>query len=290
MDAYRDPEVERRIAAQRIFSSATAEIGWLTLPVDDPKFVRSGVPGRHLLVFPRSSVAIVHDDGPTVIGNRNTVTFYCPEDSYRRRALDREGDCCAWFALDSRLLAEVVDACQPPSHRIPGRLLVPRWAPAPARAFLRERRLVAALRSGRAVDPLAVEETVIALFRQQLVAAFAASGARKPCGGSLMPVHRRLSRRTRELLSVRFADDLRLADIAREIGTSQYHLCRIFRRAEGVSIHRYRTRLRLRAALDLAQSHGWRWSDIAAEVGFSSHAHLTSCFRREFGRVPSRAL
>jgi len=46
-------------------------------------------------------------------------------------------------------------------------------------------------------------------------------------------------------------------------------------------------RARLALALDRLADSSLTLSEIAAEVGFSSHAHLTSAFRQIFGLAPS---
>jgi AraC-like DNA-binding protein len=52
-------------------------------------------------------------------------------------------------------------------------------------------------------------------------------------------------------------------------------------------IHRYLTRLRLRAALERLAGGVHDLTALALEIGFSSHSHFTDVFRREFGRTPS---
>ena len=66
---------------------------------------------------------------------------------------------------------------------------------------------------------------------------------------------------------------------------SPFHLSRIFRERTGRSIHAYRTEVRLRASLGRI-ADGERLADVAAAVGFASHAHLTDKFRRAYGVGP----
>jgi AraC-like DNA-binding protein len=89
------------------------------------------------------------------------------------------------------------------------------------------------------------------------------------------------------ILDSRFADRLTLAGIARTVGCSPYHLARTFRREAGLTIHRYLNRLRLRAGLERLVDGAEGLTGIALDVGFSSHAHFTEAFRREFGLPPS---
>jgi AraC family transcriptional regulator len=64
-------------------------------------------------------------------------------------------------------------------------------------------------------------------------------------------------------------------------------LCRIFRRETGVTIHEYRTRLRLRRAVASFRDGDVDLLALALDLGYSSHSHFTSSFRSEFGETPS---
>ena len=66
-----------------------------------------------------------------------------------------------------------------------------------------------------------------------------------------------------------------------------YRLCREFRKATGLTITEYRTRLRLCRAL----GHLPRAEDLSAlalAAGFCSHSHFGAAFRRVFHTTPSR--
>lgn len=85
------------------------------------------------------------------------------------------------------------------------------------------------------------------------------------------------------LLARRAFEPLRLADIAEAVRWSPYHLARLFRDACGLPLHRYRNRLRLRRAMERVAAGERDLTRIAIEHGFSSHSHLDTAFRREFG-------
>ena len=65
----------------------------------------------------------------------------------------------------------------------------------------------------------------------------------------------------------------RMQRIAREVGLSAYHVCRLFHRVTGTKLHQYRVRLRLRAALTEVVESARPLTDIALDAGFSSHSH-----------------
>ena len=130
------------------------------------------------------------------------------------------------------------------------------------------------------------EERVGGLLDRVLRAAAQAAnreGAKSP----RLWTHDRAVYRVMEFLSENYKRVLTLADIAPVTPYSPFHLCRIFRHVTGLPIHRYLVQLRLRAALDRLFDARDRLSHLAIEVGFSSHSHFTSTFRRALGVTPS---
>ncbi len=152
---------------------------------------------------------------------------------------------------------------------------------------LRMRELAATIRGG-ATPPLDFEETAL-----QLLGDLLESGSHgeelHPLRSATEHAHRRAVSRVLELCAARFGDSLSLDEIAREAAYSPFHLSRVFKRLVGITIHRHVNRLRLIAALDRAGSLG-DLTGLALELGFSSHSHFTTAFRREFGVPPSRLL
>ena len=94
---------------------------------------------------------------------------------------------------------------------------------------------------------------------------------------------------TKALLQRRFRERLRLEDIGRALHVSTCHLCRLFKEETGIPVHRYLNRLRLRQALESIVKGEEDLSDLALSLGFSSHSHFTTAFRKEFGISPREA-
>ncbi|HTX56236.1 MAG TPA: AraC family transcriptional regulator [Candidatus Acidoferrales bacterium] len=82
-------------------------------------------------------------------------------------------------------------------------------------------------------------------------------------------------------------DDRSLAEIARAVGTSPYHLTRSFKRATGLSLHAYRMQVRLQRGLERAAA-GESLDRVALDCGFAHHSHFTAAFRKHFGTIPSQ--
>jgi AraC family transcriptional regulator len=99
--------------------------------------------------------------------------------------------------------------------------------------------------------------------------------------------HRALARDIEILLSCEYARPVSLTDLVGCLGASVYHLCRVFRAVTGSTMHQYRQRLRLRAALEAVTSRNVTITDVALDMGFPSHSQFTKAFRLEFGVLPS---
>jgi AraC-like DNA-binding protein len=80
---------------------------------------------------------------------------------------------------------------------------------------------------------------------------------------------------------------LRLAELARRVGVSPYHLSRTFHRHTGLRLSQFRNRLRVRLALERLAQGERSVTRLAHELGFADHAHLTRTVRSETGSTPS---
>jgi AraC-like DNA-binding protein len=96
---------------------------------------------------------------------------------------------------------------------------------------------------------------------------------------------RRLAERTREVLTA-VPEPLTLADLARQVGASPYHLSRVFQAETGLGLARFRNRLRLRRALERLAAGEPSLARVATDVGFADHAHFCRTARQQLGRTP----
>jgi AraC family transcriptional regulator len=100
--------------------------------------------------------------------------------------------------------------------------------------------------------------------------------------------HDRLVHSVRELLSSRLEQPWTVSSIAKVVGASPFHVCRVFRRRTGYTLHGYLTEQRLRRSLTLLEERQTDLSAMAASLGFASHSHFTAHFRDAFGATPSQ--
>lgn len=115
-------------------------------------------------------------------------------------------------------------------------------------------------------------------------------GGERAARGSGRPyaAHQLLADRVRMLLAAAPAAPHRLGDIARLVGVSPFHLARVFRAQVGVPMHQYLLRLRLALALDQLAQGERNLSALALRLGFATHSHFSSAFRRTFGETPQQ--
>jgi AraC family transcriptional regulator len=88
-------------------------------------------------------------------------------------------------------------------------------------------------------------------------------------------------------VALRCDERLTLGELAAQAGVSMFHACRAFRRAMGISIHRYQAELRLRHALALVLDTSRPLTDVAYDTGFANQGHFGNAFRKRFGAAPS---
>jgi AraC family transcriptional regulator len=148
------------------------------------------------------------------------------------------------------------------------------FAPRAGACPLRVQMLVQFLR--RAADRLSAEELGIAILEES------ASEERR-----VAAVDPHCVRRAKAALHDCAEGRSSLTQIASDLGVSAVHLTQSFKRSEGIPLYRYQTHLRLGRALDRLPSQD-DITDLAFELGFSSHSHFTAAFRSEFGITPSR--
>jgi AraC-like DNA-binding protein len=75
--------------------------------------------------------------------------------------------------------------------------------------------------------------------------------------------------------------------LADSLGVSPYRLSRVFPRQLGVSVTRYRHRVRIGRALDRLEGGETSLGTLAADLGYADQAHLTRTMRQYLGHTPT---
>lgn len=150
-----------------------------------------------------------------------------------------------------------------------------------ARIELAHRRLLAA---GPADPDYQLAECLV-----QLVGAALRSAAQRPipAGSPARHSERRLVAQARD--AIRQADDaaVGLFPLAAALGVSPYRLSRAFSTELGVSVTRYRNRVRVGRALDHLQRGESTMADVAVTLGFADQAHFCRTVRAHTGWTPT---
>jgi AraC-like DNA-binding protein len=156
---------------------------------------------------------------------------------------------------------------------------------------LAHRRLLRASRAGD-VDYAVVERLVTLLWAAVRIADAAARPARaaSPGGPRTPPAGHRDSALVERARDAIRADDPAaggLLPLAALLGVSPFRLSRAFTRHVGVSLTRYRNRVRVERALDRLEAGVDDLAALAADLGFADQAHLCRTMREHLGRPPS---
>jgi AraC-like DNA-binding protein len=126
------------------------------------------------------------------------------------------------------------------------------------------------------------EETVLDLL------ALALRGQDDGRAAAAAPGRAELARRAREAIVTGAPGGDRLVPLARLLGTSPSHLSRTFRHHVGMSVSRYRNRVRVSRALARIDEGETDLADLAHTLGFSDQSHFTRVLRTELDHTPDQ--
>ena len=204
--------------------------------------------------------------------------------------IERRGDPAAhdftyWFAIRDDVYREITET-HGIDHDLPTESLCPG-----SEIQLELRLLIERVRDGstRTVD---VESSVLDLLDR--ICSIASGSGEYSRGKQVRPTTRARARRivdaAKSLVDENLSDSMGIGEIASEIGVSPFHLCRLFKSVDGITLHEYRVRQRMGFVMQkLASCKQLNLTDVALDAGFSNHSHLTRTFRSRLGISPSGA-
>jgi AraC family transcriptional regulator len=244
----------------------------------------------HTLVFPRSGVFIKKvSEKDQLVVDSTRVLFFNRHETCRFSHPADGGDKCTSIRFQARPLVDFLQSMHPPVADSPERPFRSPAAVSTSSLALKLHRLRRFILFGQSDNALVIEETCASLLTEVLANAGEEDTTElRKNRDSTRKAHRDLVDATRIVLARRFRDKLSLAELARAVFSSPFHLARIFRRETGLSLHRQLTRLRLHHALEHLADGKPDLTMLALDLGFSSHAHFSNAFRREFGSAPSQ--
>lgn len=277
------------ISTDRVYLTTDhVTIGTFRCPTRHPNFHNSGPTGGYLVVFPRTSVTITHVGKPTVLTDPNLVMFYNKDQEYFRDKVSEEGDLCDWFSFPVDTVQQAIKQFDPEVERYEKRPFRFTHGPGEPSLYFQQRLLIEHIRQAAELDLFYIEEQVLTLLKQVIEYSYLARyGRHISCKQPTLAERRDLVQQVKSILVTRFQEPLSINQIAQEVHSSPYHLCRIFRQITGLTIHNYLNRIRLHHSLDYLSQPNQTISDMSYALGFSSHSHFTAAFRRIFTFSPS---
>lgn len=270
--------------ARQLYSSSLVGVAECLHPADDETWGKtvSVTSERPLIVFPRVPVLITHVDDEPMLADPTVAMFYNPKGLYSREQRSERGD----HYLELQLGEEMVETLESELSVLrDGRWVVTR-APAGRVVYLHQHLLARHLDGEASPDPLLVEETA----QRIAFGVLSELGERtSPRRAPTRQRHRQIAEEAKQELAASLTGPIGLQQLGRKLGQSPFHLARIFRQETGYSLHEYRQQLRLRIGLERLHESAGSLTALALELGFVSHSHFTSAFRREFGMPPTAA-
>ncbi len=264
-----------------LFRSDLVKVGCFTGTADHPCFPVSESLDNDVFVLPRRPIWIRRDNDDYRFVEPGAILMHRAGCTLERRRVSDSGERTYWFGVHPDIFVDALQRHELSTKEMGGALI----------ADLHVRyRLAMLLKQVKSAlkDRLAVEEEVLTLFFEicERRAGQKPKESRVKCDTAAR--QRRLADKARAYLDAHLTEAAGLETVANAAGTSLYHLCRVFRKQTGLTMHAYRTRQRLGQVLDrLIDGEKSDLADIALDSGFSSHSHLCRVFQKQMGMPPS---
>jgi len=263
------------VAVESLFSTEIFRVGRWQCVVGASESTAIQSQRWPMISFTHVGAFVVHSAGRSAVIDPTCTLLINPGSPYRMSRHFGERSHGAYVLVRPDVFAEIARSEAPDASgfaEIDG--------PSSTRSYLLHRSLLDRIDSAPGPDALEIDEMAMALVE-------AAFRPQRREGGTSRRQRLRVNR-ARAVILENLAGPLKLDDIARAVGLSPFHLCRVFRRATGRTLHQYRTALRLRVAVDRLGDPDLDLASLSLELGYSSHSHFTAAFRKEFGISPSK--
>jgi AraC family transcriptional regulator len=259
----------------RLFQSTTALVERLEAG-GSRRLSAEGFSPEFQIAFPDRGAFVWHVGRDAVVSDPNQVLFIRGGEPFRVGHCPPDGFAEVIITPDQQRLREVAETAGFDLERHP--LFAARSRRATPGLQRRRAAFVQQVTGDGRDDQFGADEELVGLMRDAL--------AMEPPRRVASDHTRRLIRRTKEYLDAHFTEPLRLSVVSDAVGASPAYLTDVFRRFEGIPLHRYVVQLRLARSL-VELPHTTDLTTLALELAFSSHSHFTFAFRRAFGCTPS---
>jgi AraC-like DNA-binding protein len=277
-----DQRSTARPVERQLFRNDTLGVGLFRCAADDQRFPITDPLMNDLFVFANEPLWWNRGHGDWGFLEPGSVVMHRKGSAIQRRAVTAAGDRADFVAVSPDLFEEVLISAGASPVRVT--TMLDAIIPDP-KTRAAQRRFTRALRSGE-LDALSTEEQVLMLF-ERLATTVSGTTIKPAVRFGTQARHRRLTDLARAYVHANLDENLDLAKIAKEIGTSVFHLCRLFREQIGMTLSTYRMQQRVGLAADRLLEDQQDLAGLAVELGFSSHSHLSRSFRRYLDVPPS---
>ncbi|MCH9648679.1 MAG: AraC family transcriptional regulator [Deltaproteobacteria bacterium] len=266
-----------------VFSCPGLTLCRFRCPTDHERWRRENlIQDGHNIAFSEVPVEIRHAGQPAILANPTVALYYNHGDPFQRRPLHPVGDSGNIFLFDTQTLLQALTPHEPGAN--PDRPLSIRVGPVASGTYFKQRMLLATVERRPDEDPDWVLEQALEILQEVLASGYGSQG----CRSSLGRRSRERVEAVKDRLALDWHEPLSLAQLAAEVETSVFHLCRSFKRCTGVTVNTYRQFLRLRAGLVQLERPETSLAALALDLGFSHQSHFTEAFRRTFGAPPGK--
>lgn len=103
---------------------------------------------------------------------------------------------------------------------------------------------------------------------------------------SIYEPNKELMKKAREILANRYSDVPGISSTAQELGLSESHLVRLFKRYYDLTPNEYILKIKIEKSMELLSQGDLDISAAAYEVGFRSISNFYKCFKEHTGSTP----
>jgi AraC family transcriptional regulator len=250
-----------------------------------PRFAGIGPLRYACLFFPRRQCEI-HVEGQAPFVSDQTGVFFLPAGtSYRRRAIDPLGERATVICIDPELLRQMLEDLHRRRGSCAAAILPNVWSHV-GLAIHNESIALSTRLARRSIDPQTAEASIIGLVLRALACAGTDATRGVDADARIATAHGELVVRVKKYIRENIDQRLGLSHLAAHVEVSPFHLCRLFRLATGQTVYQYQLQIRLAAALEMLPAYKGHLAALAMDLGFSSHSHFATLFKREYGFSP----
>ncbi len=268
--------------SQLLLDHPKMKIGRFSCPAASPDFTIAGAISLPTLVFPVTPTYIEKAYAKPFLSDATRVNIYDGVQPYQRQALDPRGDQCHWFEFTTKDFYQALQLSDFRDFQVSENAVNLDQITIQPKLFLTQLKLLSALRNGELSAEAGYEQGLLLLdcvLTLQTDSNIACLSAKK------RNAWQALANGAQQMIATCPEDNISVDWIAKQLNSSAFHLCRVFKAVFGMSLHQYRLMLRLSLGL-VRLMDNQSITDIAMNMGFASLAHFSTAMQKAVGCNP----